>query len=57
MGPDADDLFVKYAVARLASKRNIWWSLANEYDLLFDKDTEDWERFAGIIWTFTRLRR
>jgi Domain of unknown function (DUF5605)/Domain of unknown function (DUF5060)/Protein of unknown function (DUF4038) len=49
MGPDADDLFVKYAVARLASKRNIWWSLANEYDLLFEKNTEDWERFAGIV--------
>ncbi|MFJ6283571.1 DUF5605 domain-containing protein [Pseudarthrobacter oxydans] len=49
MGPDADDLFVKYAVARLASKRNIWWSLANEYDLLFDKNTEDWERFADIV--------
>lgn len=49
MGPDADDLFVKYVVARLASRRNIWWSLANEYDLLFDKSTEDWERFAEII--------
>jgi len=49
MGPDADDLFVKYAVARLAAKRNIWWSLANEYDLLFDKDTADWERFADIV--------
>jgi hypothetical protein len=49
MGPDADDLFVKYAVARIASKRNIWWSLANEYDLLFEKNTEDWERFAGIV--------
>lgn len=49
MGPDADDLFVQYVVARLASRRNIWWSLANEYDLMFDKTTEDWERFAGII--------
>ena len=49
MGPDADDLFVKYALARLASKRNVWWSLANEYDLLFDKTTDDWERFAGIV--------
>ncbi|MCZ9881191.1 DUF5605 domain-containing protein [Arthrobacter sp. B2a2-09] len=49
MGPDADDLFVQYAVARLASRRNIWWSLANEYDLMFDKTTDDWERFAGIV--------
>lgn len=49
MGPDADDLFVKYVVARLASRRNIWWSLANEYDLLYDKNGEDWERFAAAI--------
>lgn len=51
MGPDADELFVRYAVSRLASKRNIWWSLANEYDLLFEKTTEDWERFADIVTT------
>lgn len=49
MGPDADDLYVRYAVARLASRRNVWWSLANEYDLLFEKTTEDWERFAEIV--------
>ncbi|MFJ4027556.1 DUF5605 domain-containing protein [Paenarthrobacter sp. NPDC089989] len=49
MSPDQDDLFVKYAVARLASKRNIWWSLANEYDLMFEKTTQDWERFADIV--------
>ncbi|MCH6470068.1 DUF5605 domain-containing protein [Sinomonas terrae] len=49
MSPAADDLYLKYAVARLASRRNVWWALANEYDLLFEKTTEDWERFAGIV--------
>ena len=49
MGPDADDRYVKYAVSRLASFANVWWSLANEYDLLADKSTEDWERFAAIV--------
>ena len=49
MGPEADDLYVRYAVARLAAKPNVWWSLANEYDLLFDKGEEDWERFARIV--------
>jgi hypothetical protein len=49
MDPVADDRYVKYAVARLASFANVWWSLANEYDLLFEKDTEDWERFARIV--------
>lgn len=49
MSPGQDDRYLKYAVARLASHRNIWWSLANEYDLLFRKTTGDWERFAGIV--------
>ncbi|MGO4472234.1 DUF5605 domain-containing protein [Arthrobacter sp. M-10] len=49
MSPGQDDRYLKYVVARLASHRNIWWSLANEYDLLFRKTTADWERFAGIV--------
>jgi hypothetical protein len=49
MDPVADDRFVSYAVARLASFANVWWSLANEYDLLFEKSTDDWERFARIV--------
>lgn len=49
MTPGQDDRYLKYVVARLASHRNIWWSLANEYDLLFRKTAGDWERFAGIV--------
>ncbi len=49
MSAAADDLYVKYVTARLASHRNIWWSLANEFDLMFGKTLEDWERFAAIV--------
>jgi hypothetical protein len=49
MSPVEDDLYVKYVTARLASHRNIWWSLANEFDLLFEKTIQDWERFAAIV--------
>lgn len=49
MDPVADDRYMRYAVARLGSFANVWWSLANEYDLLFEKTTEDWERFARIV--------
>ncbi len=49
MDPVADDRYVAYAVARLASFANVWWSLANEYDLLPGKSEDDWERFAAII--------
>ena len=33
-GPAADDRYLRYVVARLAAFRNVWWSLANEYDLM-----------------------
>jgi hypothetical protein len=49
MDPVSDDRYLRYATARLASFANVWWSLANEYDLLFDKTEGDWERFAQIV--------
>lgn len=53
MEAEVDDRYLKYIVARLASYRNIWWSLANEYDLLINmtksKTVEDFERYADII--------
>jgi hypothetical protein len=36
-------------VARLAALPNIWWSLANEYDLMPSKSIADWDRFLRII--------
>jgi len=49
MPADADDRYLRYITARLAAYRNVWWSLANEYDLMWAKDPEDWERFARIV--------
>ncbi len=49
MSPETDDFYLKYVVARLSAYRNVWWSLANEYDLFPNKTIGDWERFARII--------
>ncbi|WP_244259374.1 DUF5605 domain-containing protein [Rathayibacter sp. VKM Ac-2759] len=49
MGRAADDLFTRYVVRRLAAQPNVWWSLANEYDLLWSKSVDDWERLAAIV--------
>ena len=49
MEPEADDLYWKYVIARFAAFRNVWWSLANEYDLMKRKTLRDWERYAAII--------
>ena len=49
MPKTADDRYVQYLVRRLGAHRSIWWSMANEYDLLPQKTTDDWERLAGIV--------
>ncbi|MBQ0000892.1 MAG: DUF5605 domain-containing protein, partial [Clostridiales bacterium] len=49
MSAECDDLYWKYVIARLSANRNIWWSLANEYDLFPKKTLADWERYASII--------
>jgi len=49
LGPAVDDRVVRYAVRRLAAYANVWWALANEYDLVWGKTGEDWERIARDI--------
>ena len=49
MDAESDDRYWKYVIARFAAYRNVWWSLANEYDLLKKKTIADWERYAQII--------
>ena len=38
MPADADDRYLRYVVARLAAYRNVWWSLANEWDFMKEKE-------------------
>lgn len=49
MGAENDDFYVKYVVARYGAYRNIWWSLANEYDYVKTKTIEDWDRIGELI--------
>jgi Domain of unknown function (DUF5060)/Protein of unknown function (DUF4038)/Domain of unknown function (DUF5605) len=49
MGQEADDRYLRYAVARLSPYRNVWWSIANEYDLVRSKSMTDWDRFFRIV--------
>jgi hypothetical protein len=51
MGKTADDRYVQYLVRRLGAHPGVWWALANEYDLLPGKTTQDWERLAAIVRT------
>ena len=49
LGPAVDERYLRYVVRRLSAYANVWWSMANEYDLLWSKDEADWERLAAIV--------
>ncbi len=49
MPPEVDDRYLRYVVARLAPYRNVWWSMANEFDLMEAKSMPDWDRFFKIV--------
>lgn len=49
MTPDLEDRFVRYVVARFAAYRNVWWSLANEYDFLRPKTEAEWDRLFQVV--------
>lgn len=57
MSDTEDDRYLRYCIARLGAFRNVWWSLANEYDFMTErpqghrgnKQWEDWDRFFAIL--------
>jgi hypothetical protein len=49
MPAEVDDRYLRYVLARFAAFRNVWWSLANEFDLLRHKTSTDWDRIAHIV--------
>jgi hypothetical protein len=49
MPPEVDDRYVRYIVSRLAAYRNVWWSLANEYDFNKQKKESDWDRLFHVL--------
>jgi hypothetical protein len=49
MGAEVDDRYLRYTVARLAAYRNVWWSIANEFDFVREKPMSDWDRYFRIV--------
>jgi hypothetical protein len=49
MPAEADDRYLQYVVARLSAYRNVWWSLANEWDFMRRKKESDFVRFGEIV--------
>jgi hypothetical protein len=49
MPAEVDDRYLHYVVARLSAYRNVWWSLANEWDFMRRKKESDFVRFGEIV--------
>ncbi len=49
MPAEVNDRYLRYTVARLAAYRNVWWSMANEWDFVKTKTLADWDRFFRIV--------
>lgn len=48
MDADTDAFYLRYVIARLASFRNVWWSLCNEYDFNKYKSIPEWDRLLQL---------
>ncbi len=44
-----DEHYLRYIVARLSAYRHVWWSMANEFDLIRTKTTADWDRVFQVV--------
>lgn len=49
MSVEDENHYLRYVTARFAAFRNVWWSLANEYDLFRDKPLSRWEENADVL--------
>jgi hypothetical protein len=50
MDTETDIRYLKYVVARLGAFRNVWWSMANEFDLMENKTMADWDRLCKTVY-------
>lgn len=49
MSREEDELYLRYVIARFACFSNVWWAMANEWDLFQHKTEDDFEHNASVI--------
>ncbi|MBN1481222.1 DUF5060 domain-containing protein [candidate division KSB1 bacterium] len=42
---ETEDMYIEYIIARFAAFKNVWWSMANEYDFMRSKQLSDWDYY------------
>jgi hypothetical protein len=46
---EVNDRYLRYVIARLGAYRNVWWSVANEWDLVKTKTLAEWDHYFHVI--------
>lgn len=49
MGENNDELYLRYISARLSAFKNIWWSMANEFDYIKSKTWDSWTKYIKLL--------
>lgn len=48
---DENILYLRYLIARIGAYRNVWWSMANEFDIV-GKTDDEWEIYFKTVKTY-----
>jgi hypothetical protein len=59
MGMPVNEFYIRYIITRFAAYKNVWWSMANEFDFMKSLKSADWDKIIGLIATndpYNRLR-
>lgn len=43
--------YLRYLIARIAAYRNVWWAMANEYDIM-NKPDDEWDLYFKTVLTY-----
>jgi len=49
MDRKTDDRYIKYIIARFSAYKNVWWSMANEFDFMRAKNMDDWDHYIEMF--------
>lgn len=49
MTKECNELYLRYMLARYGAYRNVWWAMANEYDLIPQMPIEEWDSHGRLL--------
>jgi hypothetical protein len=49
MPAEVNARYLRYVVARLSAYRNVWWSMANEFDFIKAKTMGEWDSYFQLV--------